>query len=375
MVENRDRAREYDAVLGGQNPPPVDAAILGGLQGVKKRLANPEVEVRIAALSDALKYGEVGLDLVIQALQDESKQVQFTAYYLLKNRTELKVEKHLDNVLSFFEFDAIAVNKFGKEISRRPEIARCFTEDLGNGAFLEMMLIPGGTFRMGSPETEKKRKYNESPQHKVKVPSLFMGKYLVTQAQWKAVAVLPQVNISLNSDPSCFKGANLPVERVTWYEAVEFCARLSQKTGRNYRLPSEAEWEYACRAGTTTPFYFGQTITTELANYNGERTYASELQGTYRNKTTPVGSFPPNAFGLYDMHGNLWEWCADSWYDNYRGAPSDGSVWESDFSELRVLRGGSWIHYPADSRSAFRHCNFTATMVSYFGFRVACFAA
>ena len=122
---------------------------------------------------------------------------------------------------------------------------------------------------MGSPEDERERYSNESPQHEVTVKSFFMGKYPVTQAQWKVVAALPQVNRKLNPDPSIFKGNDRPVETVSWYYAVEFCDRLSKLTGKSYRLPSEAEWEYACRAGTTTPFHFGKIITTDLANYNG----------------------------------------------------------------------------------------------------------
>jgi serine/threonine protein kinase len=122
---------------------------------------------------------------------------------------------------------------------------------------------------------------------------------------------------------------------------VPICEKLSQKTGKTYRLPSEAEWEYACRAGTTTPFYFGETITTDLVNYNGNSTYASAPKGQYRQQTTPVGSFPPNAFGLYDMHGNVWEWCQDHWHDNYNGAPTDGSAWTDDNdNRSRLLRGG-----------------------------------
>jgi formylglycine-generating enzyme required for sulfatase activity len=125
------------------------------------------------------------------------------------------------------------------------------------------------------------------------------------------------------------------VENVLWEDAMEFCARLSKKTGRDYRLLSETEWEYACRAVTTTPFHFGETITTDLANYDGNFTYASAPKGVYLQQTTDVGSFPPNAFGLHDMHGNVWEWCADPWYDNYAGAPVDGSVWNSGGNENR----------------------------------------
>ncbi|MBD2180718.1 formylglycine-generating enzyme family protein [Planktothrix sp. FACHB-1355] len=368
MTENTDRPREYDAVLGGQNPPPIDAAVLGGLQGVKRRLANPEVEVRVAALSDALKYGEAGLDLIIQALQNESNQVKSTAYSLLINIRGRKFRQQIANFLPSFEFDAIAVNKLGQKISIGRRVARYFLEDLDNDIFLEMVLIPGGSFLMGSPETEAERQSYESPQHKVKISSFCMGKYPVKQAQWKAVAALPQINISLNPDPSCFKGANLPVEQVLWEEAVEFCARLSQKTGYTYRLPSEAEWEYACRAGTTTPFYFGETITSELVNYHRGETDTSEAG------TTPVGIFPPNFFGLYDMHGNVFEWCADSWHDNYEGAPSDGSFWKSN-DPNKLLRGGSWAYYPRVCRSAFRFRSDGRQRYPVIGFRVVCVAA
>ncbi len=259
--------------------------------------------------------------------------------------------------LSSFAFDTVTVDAQGREINRSRQQTEFFPEDLGGGVMLEMVSIPGGTFGMGSPNSESGRYDSESPQHWVTVQPFFMGKYAVTQAQWKAVAALPKVNCDLNPDPSRFKGANRPVENVSWDDAIEFCARLSKKTGRDYRLPSEAEWEYACRAGTTTPFHFGETITTDLANYDGKHTYASAPKGVYRRQTTDVGSFPPNTFGLYDMHGNVWEWCADPWHANYSGAPSDGSVWSSGGNEnrrYRLQRGGSWYVYPRNCRAAFR---------------------
>ncbi|WP_039899611.1 formylglycine-generating enzyme family protein, partial [Microcystis sp. T1-4] len=166
-----------------------------------------------------------------------------------------------------------------------------------------------------------------------------------------------------------------PVEQVNWYDAVEFCARLSKLTVREYRLPSEAEWEYACRAGTTTPFYFGETITGELANYDASETYADEPKGEYRKKTTPVGQFPPNAFGLYDMHGNVWEWCADTWHDNYDGAPTDGSAWiENGDDNCSPPRGGSWCNDPGNCRSASRDYSYRRGDFAYYfyGFRVVC---
>jgi formylglycine-generating enzyme required for sulfatase activity len=245
--------------------------------------------------------------------------------------------------------ELVTVNAQGQIISRRPlPQVKTFTEDLGNGVSLEMVAIPGGTFTMGSPSTEEERSDDESPQHQVTVKPFSMGKFEVTQAQYQAI---------MGNNPSRFKGANRPVETVSWNDAVEFCQRLSKKTGRTYRLPSEAEWEYAARAGTTTPFYFGETITADLANYNGNYTYASAPKGEYREQTTDVGSFPPNAFGLYDMHGNVWEWCLDTWHDNYNGAPTDGSAWidKNDNQSQKLLRGGSWSDLPRDCRSAYRN--------------------
>ena len=269
-------------------------------------------------------------------------------------------------------------------INRHSQQNRYFTEDLGNLTFLDMVLIPGGTFTMGAAETEKSSYDDERPQHQVTVPSFFVGKYPITQAQWKAVAALPRVNRDLKPDPFYFKGYNRPVENVSWYDAVEFCARLSNHTGKEYCLPSEAQWEYACRAGTTTPFHFGETITSELVNYNAKYTYGNGSKGIYREKTTPLGSFDvANAFGLYDMHGNVWEWCLDDWHSDYNGAPIDGSAWLSENDNLSqatgraVLRGGSWGNIPDDCRCAYR--NFSDRSVGHddffdlnVGFRVVC---
>lgn len=262
-------------------------------------------------------------------------------------------------------------------INRERRTAQYFIEDLGDGIGLEMVLIPGGSFLMGSPEDEPERSSSESPQHTVTIQPFCMGKYPVTQAQWKTVANLPQVNRELNPDPSRFKGENRPVDCVSWHDVVEFCKRLFQKTGRQYRLPTEAEWEYACRAGTTTPFHFGETITPELANYDGNETYGAGSKGIYRGETTDVGSFGlANAFGLYDMHGNVWEWCADQWHSNYEGAPIDGTAWlDKNYNQSYVLRGGSWHYAPGNCRSACRHFNGAVYRLLHFGFRIACAAS
>ncbi|MEM8638893.1 MAG: SUMF1/EgtB/PvdO family nonheme iron enzyme [Cyanobacteria bacterium P01_G01_bin.54] len=237
------------------------------------------------------------------------------------------------------------------------------TFDLGNGVTLEMVAIPGGTFMMGAPESEVGSD-DERPQHGVNVLAFTMGKYAVTQAQYEAM---------MGENPANFKGSSRPVEKVSWNKAQEFCQKLSERTGRKFRLPSEAEWEYACRAETTTLFYFGETINTDQVNYDGRYPYGNAPQGEYREQTTDVGSFSPNTFGLYDMHGNVWEWCEDVWHDSYEGAPNDGSAWlegsEND-NHSRVLRGGSWVNSARVCRSASRSYYSPAFIVSDVGFRV-----
>jgi len=245
--------------------------------------------------------------------------------------------------------------------ARHPKTAQYFIETLPNNISLEMMSIPSGKFMMGAPETEKESRNSERPQHEVRVKAFFMGKYPITQTQWRNVAAMPQVKQELNLDPSSFKGDNRPVESVSWLEAMEFCERLSRHTRREYRLPSEAEWEYACRAGTTTPFHFGETITTELVNYDGNHPYGEAPKGEYRKETTEVGKFPANKFGLHDMHGNGWEWCADDWHENHEGAPIDAQIRIKDIKKyedpetLKLLRGGSWIADAQYCRSSFRY--------------------
>ena len=214
-----------------------------------------------------------------------------------------------------------------------------------NGVILEMVYIPPGVFFMGSPEHEKERFDWEGPQHKVKVPGFYMGKYPVTQDQWYSVSLMDDVERHLSPALSSFKGATHPVEQVNWYDATEFCQRLSNHTGQHYRLPSEAEWEYACRANTLTRYFFGDELAKDQANFN-----------VYVGETTPVGQYPANAFDLHDMHGNVWEWCQDHWHQTYKGAPSNGSAWLENplQNNRRVCRGGSWDFPPRFCRSASR---------------------
>jgi formylglycine-generating enzyme required for sulfatase activity len=204
--------------------------------------------------------------------------------------------------------------------------------------------ISPGSFLMGSLPTEKMRENNES-RHKVTLSKgFYMGVYPVTQEQWQAV---------MGNNPSHFKGErNLPVDSVSWDDCQGFIKKLREKDTKPYRLPTEAEWEYACRAGTTTPFHFGETITSDQANYDGRKTYGNGKKGVNRNRTTPVGSFPPNAWGLYDMHGNVWQWCQD-WYGNY---PLNEVVDPQGphAGDVRVMRGNSWFDGPQLCRSALR---------------------
>lgn len=220
---------------------------------------------------------------------------------------------------------------------------------LAPAVILEMVEIPGGRFLMGSADLEIEKRENETPQHAVDLKSFYLGKFPVTQAEWLAVMKsLPETAVD-------FRRPDFPVVNVWLEKALEFCARLAALTGEKFRLPSEAEWEYACRAGTTTPFAFGETITTDLANFNGEEPFQETPQGEFRKCLTRVGAFPPNAFGLCDMHGNVWEWCADIWHENYSGAPPDGSAWLTNGDAgYGVQRGGSWLDRASNCRSAFR---------------------
>ena len=288
----------------------------------------------------------------------------FSASVLHVESGELKVGNHkqyrtiVDGLLLM---PALAQELTGRSIARRrrPEVNPQPTMPSN------MVYIQGGTFTMGSPVSEPGRNSDEGPQRQVTVGGFYLGRYEVTQKEYQEV---------MGTNLSYFKGDNLPVERVSWFDAVEYCNRLSRRDGltpaytisgtgdnwtvswnrsaNGYRLPTEAEWEYACRAGTTTPFSTGNNITTSQANYNGNHPYNNNAKGEYRGKTTPVGSFAPNAWGLYDMHGNVWEWCWD-WYGTYPSSSETNPQGASSGSP-RVLRGGGWLNFAQGLRSAFR---------------------
>jgi formylglycine-generating enzyme required for sulfatase activity len=262
---------------------------------------------------------------------------------------------------------------------------------------LTLVQIPAGIFVMGSTSAERAHSLAEGPQRRVEVERFFLSQTPITQAQWRVVSLWQPwegecYRRELMPNPSYFQRRNgkwkdwlgpseismdnRPVERVSWFEAIEFCRRLSQRTGRIYRLPSEAQWEYACRAESSSPFHFGETITPELANYDEDYPYRYRQWG----QTTPVGMFPANAWGLQDMHGNVWEWCLDHWHGSYDGAPCHGSAWLDDAGsnpkETRqkrmLLRGGSWTRKPGDCRSASRIHGRPDAAYYDVGFRVAC---
>ena len=264
--------------------------------------------------------------------------------------------------MTTIEFETPRLNEMGQVVAQSRHTAEQFTDEIGDGISIEMILIPSGIFQMGSSSHHGNP--DEQPQHLVTIKSFMMGKSLITQGQWKAV---------MGKRPPCrFNGDNLPVERVSWNDAQKFCQRLSTKTGRSYQLPSETQWEYACRAGTSTPFSLGETLTVDVANFNGEHTFRDEPRGFYFHSTSEGGKFPPNAFGLYDMHGNLWEWCADNWLDDYSSSPRDGSFFQNNDNRYRVARGGSWHEPPALCRSAARLRVLQSDADEFIGFRIIC---
>jgi formylglycine-generating enzyme required for sulfatase activity/uncharacterized caspase-like protein len=260
-------------------------------------------------------------------------------------------------------------------IDKLPLQVQGYRERLADGVELTMVQIPAGSFLMGSPSEEPERYDDEGPLHQVQLQGFFMGQTPITQAQWQVVAGWQTLQREINSDPARFKGLHRPVESVLWEDAIEFCRRLSERFGRTYTLPSEAQWEYACRAGTTTPFHFGATLTPDLANYGGNSTYADGPKGVYRSETTDVTSFPANPWGIYDMHGNVWEWCLDQWHNNYQAAPADGGAWLNtgvNKDNKRLLRGGSWVINPGVCRSAYRRKDRPESRYGDIGFRVCC---
>lgn len=249
-----------------------------------------------------------------------------------------------------YTFATVSIDANGEIIDRHPARVEGLKQSLGGGVELDLVSIPGGKFMMG----DDRHHQDEQPVHQVTLPAFYMSRYPITQAQYRSL---------MGEGAGVGIGDDCPIEKIDWYEAMEFCQKLTDLTGNPYTLPSEAQWEYAARAGTTTPFYFGDIITPDLVNYNGDFPYNGAPVGENRDRATAVGSFPANSFGLFDMHGNVWEWCLDSYQPNYHGAPTDGSAWIDESvpeRELkRVMRGGAWDYVARGCRSAVR-CSLAA---------------
>jgi formylglycine-generating enzyme required for sulfatase activity len=343
-MSNHDNTRKSDLVLGGQDPPPVAAAVLGGIAGKKQKLAQ-----------------KLGL-----SINDELPDKIFEQLGISENLAYELSENH-----DLFGFETFTINSYGEIISITKKHAFYYTENLGNDVTLDMVYIPAGSFMMGSNQKDF-----EQPIHQVTLKSFYLAKYPTTQAQYMAV---------IGNNPSHFQGDDRhPVDNVSRKDAIEFYQRLSKLTDKNYTLPSESQWEYTCRAGTTTPFSCGDTITTDFANYDGydlAYKYSDEPTGVFLKKTTPVGEYPPNSWGLYDMHGNVWERCLDNkfndsisssyfvyHYANYENAPVDGNALiDSVNGNSHVYRGGSWCYIAKGCRSSERNFD---VVCDFPGFRV-----
>ena len=269
-----------------------------------------------------------------------------------------------------------------------------YVEELGNAVAIEMVKVERGTFMMGAADADSeqvKEEYkrhcregdcsaalaSETPRHQVTVPAFYMSRGEVTQEQWEAVSKLPPVRIRFSARPSSKKSDPTsdpyrPVETITWREAAEFCERLSRHTGLQYRLPTEAEWEYACRGGSETQFAFGETVVPSVVNYNAALPYGSAPKLVGRGTTRPYkfGYLEVNGFGLYDLVGNVSEWCLDAWHSNYKGAPADGTEWSGNSDAGRVVRGCSWADAGYVCRSTYRQKRPESFKGATVGFRV-----
>lgn len=268
--------------------------------------------------------------------------------------------------------DAPDVEAWQRETAARLGLSVFFRDRVRSGGEgLELAVIPPGAFTMGSSNPEPEREPREDPPHRVTFARPFaIGRFAVTFAEYDRFC---EATGRRKPDARGWGRGRRPAIDVDWHDAEAYCEWLSrpEQTGQRYRLPSEAEWEYACRAGTATAFWWGNTISTEQANYDGNYIYNGGAEGEYRKKTVPVDEFQPNPFGLYQTHGNVWEWCGDAWHGDYRGAPADGGAWESgESSGSCVARGGSWGNFPAGLRSASRVWYAATFRDDHLGFRL-----
>jgi formylglycine-generating enzyme required for sulfatase activity len=330
--------REERMTVGEFSSRSLKAALAGAPEQEKKaRAPRQDEEAQQYAVWEARRHQILGID---QEKREQEPPVVTTPPPRKKKASPRRQKKEAQTTSTVI----VAPPQEKKAPPSKP--VESFTENL-NGVPLEMICAPGGRFKMGSPKG--KGHDGEKPRHDVTVPAFYIGKYQITQRQWNAV---------MDKYPSHFTGFDLPVENISWNDAKRFCEKLSQATGKAYRLPSEAEWEYACRAGTK-------------GDCAGDLDAMAWYGKNAENKTHPVGQKQPNAFGLYDMHGNVWEWCEDLWHDRYDGAPTDGSAWLSgEGIQSRVIRGGSWRDGGFRIKSFTRLPKFHHNHHSYLGFRV-----
>ncbi len=382
--ENWNRAlRSLGQKLGRELAPEISRGFFGGVS-VGEQPATPAPAAEKADLLEDLRRTWDGLDkentpLVERFLERVSDKAPGSGL-------EFEVEHQLDlleKAAAQRAAEEAARAKAEAEARAKAEAARAEFDRLlatplavfrdalrSGGQGPEMVVIPEGAFLMGSPEDEPERSPAEGPQHRVRIGARFgLGKYAVTFDEYDAFCAAS--GASKPEDQGWGRGQR-PVVNVSWEDATAFCRWLSEETGAGYRLPSEAEWEYACRAGTTTPFWWGSEITPDRANYNAKYVYAGGgAKGVYRGKTEPVDAFEANPWGLFQTHGNVREWCQDAWNDDYKGAPTDGSAWMKGDTSLAVLRGGSWIGTPSWLRSALRYRSRRGNRDGFNGFRVA----
>ena len=343
-----------------------DAPVLSGLEGRLSESRQEEAEKARQAAEEAEKRRQ----------EQEAEKARQAAEEAEKRRQEQEAEKARQAAEEAEkrrqEQEAEKARQAAEEAEKRRQeqgVGRTFRDCV---ECPQMVVVPSGSFTMGSPSNEAGRDDDEGPQHVVRIEyRLAVGVNEVTFAEWAACVAGGGCGGYRPDDEGWGRG-NRPVINVSWDDAQSYVSWLSRKTGKSYRLLSESEWEYVARAGTETPFHFGATISTDQANYDGNYTYNTGLKGVYRKKTLPVGSFSANRWGLHDMHGNVWEWIQDCYNDSYSGAPADGSAWESGNCSERVLRGGSWFNSPRNLRAAYRDWDTAGdrSIFSY-GFRIA----
>jgi formylglycine-generating enzyme required for sulfatase activity len=353
-----------------------NALIVETVRLIQRAEAAGKADEKVALLKEALE----NLDRIVERYAGSDAAVKLATGQSIGTISRARVARALAAAEAEVEKerDAAETARLEREHAARAEAElRAAQGDLVPGTVFRdcracptMVVVPAGSFTMGSPPEEKERWKYEGPQHRVTIDKPFaVGKYEVTFGEWDA-CVKAGICKHRPNDNGWGRGRR-PVMNVSWDDAKLYAAWLSSLTGNKYRLLSEAEWEYAARAGTTTPFSTGETISTDQANYNGNYVYGPGRKGINRGKTVAVGSFPANRFGLHDMHGNVWEWVEDCWNESYQGAPVSGEPWFVGDCRSRVLRGGSWYYAPWFLRSAFRFWNVPSYRYNFLGFRLA----